>query len=56
MAHGGLGRMYALFGDRMDDVMSEVNEALGGMISSTCVPQWSWAITTLGLSAILDRG
>ena len=27
-AHGGLGRMYALFGDRMDDVMSEVNEAL----------------------------
>ena len=27
-AHGGLGRMYALFGDRMDDVMSEMNEAL----------------------------
>ena len=27
-AHGGLGRMYALFGNRMDDVMSEVNEAL----------------------------
>ena len=27
-AHGGLGRMYGLFGDRMDDVMSEVNEAL----------------------------
>ena len=27
-AHGGLGRMYVLFGDRMDDVMSEVNEAL----------------------------
>ena len=27
-AHGGLGRMYTLFGDRMDDVMSEVNEAL----------------------------
>ena len=26
--HGGLGRMHALFGDRMDDVMSEVNEAL----------------------------
>ena len=26
--HGGLGRMYALFGDRMDDVMSEMNEAL----------------------------
>ena len=27
-AQGGLGRMYALFGDRMDDVMAEVNEAL----------------------------
>ena len=27
-AHGGLGRMYVLFGDGMDDVMSEVNEAL----------------------------
>ena len=27
-AHGGLGRMYALFGDRMDNVMSEINEAL----------------------------
>ena len=27
-AHGGLGRMYALFGDGMDDVMSEMNEAL----------------------------
>ena len=27
-AHGGLGRMYALFGDRMDDVMSAMNEAL----------------------------
>ncbi len=27
-AHGGLGRMYALFGDKMDDVMYEVNEAL----------------------------
>ena len=26
--HGGLGRMHALFGDRMDDVMAEVNEAL----------------------------
>ena len=26
--HGGLGRMYALFGDRMGDVMSEINEAL----------------------------
>ena len=27
-AHGGLGRMYALFGDGMDNVMSEMNEAL----------------------------
>ena len=27
-AHGGLGRMYVLFGDRMDDVMLEMNEAL----------------------------
>ncbi len=27
-AHGGLGRMYVLFGDRMDKVMSEMNEAL----------------------------
>ena len=27
-AHGGLGRMYVLFGERMDDVMSEVNAAL----------------------------
>ena len=27
-AHGGLGRMYVLFGDRMGEVMSEVNEAL----------------------------
>ncbi|MCY3753273.1 MAG: DEAD/DEAH box helicase family protein [Alphaproteobacteria bacterium] len=27
-AHGGLGRMYTLFGDRMDAVMSEVNKAL----------------------------
>ncbi len=27
-AQGGLGRMYALFGDRMDEVMSEMNEAL----------------------------
>ena len=27
-AHGGLGRMYVLFGDRMDDVMSEMNEVL----------------------------
>ena len=26
--HGGLGRMYALFGDRMDDLMSEINEVL----------------------------
>ncbi|MET4734904.1 type I restriction enzyme R subunit [Thalassospira sp. MBR-102] len=25
---GGLGQMYSLFGDRMDDVMSEMNEAL----------------------------
>ena len=27
-AHGGLGRMYALFGDGMDDVMGEMNKAL----------------------------
>ena len=27
-AHGGLGRMYALFGDGMDAVMAEMNEAL----------------------------
>ena len=27
-AHGGLGRMYVLFGDGMEDVMSEINEAL----------------------------
>ena len=27
-AHGGLGRMYVLFGDRMDGVMAEMNEAL----------------------------
>ena len=27
-AHGGLGRMHVLFGDGMDDVMSEMNEAL----------------------------
>ena len=27
-AQGGLGRMYTLFGDSMDDVMSEMNEAL----------------------------
>ena len=27
-SNGGLGRMYALFGDSMDDVMSEMNEAL----------------------------
>ncbi len=27
-AHGGLGRMHLLFGDSMDDVMAEVNEAL----------------------------
>ena len=27
-AHGGLGRMYVLFGDGMDEVMAEMNEAL----------------------------
>ena len=27
-AYGGLGRMYVLFGDRMDGVMAEMNEAL----------------------------
>jgi len=27
-AQGGIGRMYQLFGDRMDDVISELNEAL----------------------------
>ena len=27
-AHGGLGRMYVLFGDGMDGVMAEMNEAL----------------------------
>ena len=27
-AHGGLGRMYVLFGEGMDDVMAEMNEAL----------------------------
>ena len=27
-AHGGLGRMYVLFGNGMDEVMSEMNEAL----------------------------
>ena len=27
-AHGGLGRMYVLFGDGMDDVMSEMNTTL----------------------------
>ena len=26
--HGGLGRMYQLFGDGMDDVIEELNEAL----------------------------
>ena len=26
--NGGLGRMYALFGDGMDEIMSEMNEAL----------------------------
>ena len=25
---GGLGKMYKLFGDRMDDVIEELNEAL----------------------------
>lgn len=25
---GGLGQMYALFGDGMDDMMTEVNKAL----------------------------
>ncbi|MYA67722.1 MAG: DEAD/DEAH box helicase [Gammaproteobacteria bacterium] len=27
-SHGGMGRMHALFGDGMDKIMSEVNEAL----------------------------
>ena len=27
-AHGGMGRMYVLFGDGMDDVMAEMNEVL----------------------------
>ena len=27
-AHGGLGKMHVLFGDRMDDIMSEMNKAL----------------------------
>ncbi|WP_419917706.1 DEAD/DEAH box helicase family protein [Candidatus Poriferisocius sp.] len=27
-AQGGLGRMYTLFGDRMDDIMAEMNKAL----------------------------
>ena len=27
---GGMGRMYNLFGDRMDDVIDELNEALAG--------------------------
>ncbi|MDE4063791.1 DEAD/DEAH box helicase family protein [Phaeobacter gallaeciensis] len=27
-ARGGMGQMYALFGDQMDDVMTEMNEAL----------------------------
>lgn len=26
--HGGLGKMHVLFGDRMDEVMAEMNEAL----------------------------
>ena len=25
---GGMGQMYKLFGDRMDDVIDELNEAL----------------------------
>ena len=28
-AKGGMGRMYALFGDQMDPVINELNEALG---------------------------
>ena len=27
-AQGGLGRMYQLFGDQMDNVINEMNEAL----------------------------
>ena len=27
-AEGGLGKMYQLFGDRMDTIMNELNEAL----------------------------
>ncbi len=27
-SHGGMGRMYKLFGERMDDVIDEMNEAL----------------------------
>jgi len=27
-AHGGLGRMHQLFGDQMDAVIDELNEAL----------------------------
>ena len=27
-AKGGMGRMYKLFGDRMDDMINELNEAL----------------------------
>ena len=27
---GGMGQMYKLFGDRMDDVIEELNEALAG--------------------------
>ncbi|MCY4156265.1 MAG: DEAD/DEAH box helicase family protein [Gammaproteobacteria bacterium] len=27
-SHGGMGRMYKLFGERMDDVIDELNEAL----------------------------
>ena len=29
-ARGGMGRMYQLFGDRMDEVIDELNEALAG--------------------------
>ena len=27
-ANGGLGKMYQLFGENMDDVINELNEAL----------------------------
>ena len=29
-AQGGMGRMYQLFGDRMDTVIDELNDALAG--------------------------